>query len=383
MGDRSLLRQSSLGHIRTLQHVVILKETASIEQVLKTLAHHKIVSAPVVSNGAEPGSPHCTWPQNETPKSVAGFIDVKRIINRFLGDIADTDIMKTSSMLKKMRSLELRGQEFSKKTIKELGLTGGDGSFLHVTQDHVSLLELAGEALLSSAIRAHAHGEGVTQVVHRVAIFDSNSHIVNIISQSDIVRYLLENEHEIGDIKHQDIAALKLGFKPVISVPPEMSAIEALKVVDDNHIGAVAVVNSTGKIIGNFSAADMRTITAEHFGSLALPVGEFLALEHGTEYSGFAISQADPEVENISTSGAQNFARDRESRSRPKTPRHPGAEVGQILVICKPSDTLLEVMHLLVVNKVHRIFIVDEEMEPVGVLTCTDILRKLVELEKC
>jgi len=25
-----------------------------------------------------------------------------------------------------------------------------------------------------------------------------------------------------------------------------------------------------------------RTIMAEHFGSLALPVGEFLALEHGT-----------------------------------------------------------------------------------------------------
>lgn len=27
-------------------------------------------------------------------------------------------------------------------------------------------------------------------------------------------------------------------------------------------------------------------MTAEHFGSLALPVGEFLALEHGTEYWG-------------------------------------------------------------------------------------------------
>ncbi len=25
---------------------------------------------------------------------------------------------------------------------------------------------------------------------------------------------------------------------------------------------------------------------SEHFGSLALPVGEFLALEHGTEYHG-------------------------------------------------------------------------------------------------
>ena len=31
----------------------------------------------------------------------------------------------------------------------------------------------------------------------------------------------------------------------------------------------------------------MRTIMAEHFGALALPVGEFLALEHGTEFVGY------------------------------------------------------------------------------------------------
>ena len=31
-----------------------------------------------------------------------------------------------------------------------------------------------------------------------------------------------------------------------------------------------------------------RTIVSEHFGSLALPVGEFLALEHGLEYWGVA-----------------------------------------------------------------------------------------------
>ena len=28
---------------------------------------------------------------------------------------------------------------------------------------------------------------------------------------------------------------------------------------------------------------------SEHFGSLALPVGEFLALEHGTEYHGCCV----------------------------------------------------------------------------------------------
>lgn len=48
----------------------------------------------------------------------------------------------------------------------------------------------------------------------------------------------------------------------------------------------MAVVDSKGKIIGNFSMSEMRTIMSEHFGALALPVGEFLALEHGTEFTG-------------------------------------------------------------------------------------------------
>jgi hypothetical protein len=34
---------------------------------------------------------------------------------------------------------------------------------------------------------------------------------------------------------------------------------------------------------------------SEHFGSLALPVGEFLALEHGTEYAGYAVQRSEEE----------------------------------------------------------------------------------------
>ncbi len=33
---------------------------------------------------------------------------------------------------------------------------------------------------------------------------------------------------------------------------------------------------------------------AEHFGSLSLPVGEFLALEHGTEYHGYVAQGSSP-----------------------------------------------------------------------------------------
>lgn len=37
-------------------------------------------------------------------------------------------------------------------------------------------------------------------------------------------------------------------------------------------------------------------------------------------------------------------------------------------------------MALLNAGRVHRVFIVDVEIKPIGVITCTDILRKLVEI---
>jgi CBS domain-containing protein len=128
-----------------------------------------------------------------------------------------------------------------------------------------------------------------------------------------------------------------------LQVRPETPALDAMVLMEEKNISAVAVVNAAGCIIGNFSISELRclhacmhahppppawvhswargclplqlcpcacsvclamrlscsqfanrarsacpalcacrTIMAEHFGSLALPVGEFLALEHGT-----------------------------------------------------------------------------------------------------
>ena len=38
-----------------------------------------------------------------------------------------------------------------------------------------------------------------------------------------------------------------------------------------------------------------RTMCADHFSTMALPVAEFLALEHGTEYSGARAGKDDDE----------------------------------------------------------------------------------------
>lgn len=71
-------------------------------------------------------------------------------------------------------------------------------------------------------------------------------------------RFLTNSEGDLGDVKNKDILSLNLGFKPVVSVTPETNAMEALRVLDANRVGAVAVVAKSGRLVGNFSAADMR-----------------------------------------------------------------------------------------------------------------------------
>ena len=44
-----------------------------------------------------------------------------------------------------------------------------------------------------------------------------------------------------------------------------------------------------------------RTMCADHFSTMALPVAEFLALEHGTEYSGVRAGKDDDDESMVST----------------------------------------------------------------------------------
>lgn len=61
----------------------------------------------------------------------------------------------------------------------------------------------------------------------------------------------------------------------------QKSALEALAMMRKHDVSAVAVVNSAGRLMGSFSMSAMRSIVVEHFGALALPVAEFLALAWG------------------------------------------------------------------------------------------------------
>ena len=271
-----------------------------------------------------------------------------------------------------MKALEDAGPGFAAKAISELPAGfGGDGSFLPASRaDKMTLLELVHDAFLfpkAPPMKSKEGGEGERDrksgVSHRVGLFDaSGTAFTAIVSQSDVARFLLSRKGDLGKLGKSTVAEVGWASRGggVVSVTPEASSVAALALMRQRGIAGVAVVDGkTGKLIGNFSATELRALTADHLGALALPVAEMLALEHGLEFWGIDHSapEAAPALEHSS-----KFARAAHRRRSQL-----GGDVGQEIAACSPGDTVASVLERLVSRRLHRLYVVDEESRPVGV----------------
>uniref|UniRef100_A0A7S0X0C9 CBS domain-containing protein n=1 Tax=Chlamydomonas leiostraca TaxID=1034604 RepID=A0A7S0X0C9_9CHLO len=368
---RTLLINTKVSGLKQPQVVAVLKDSATVDQALKVLAENKILSAPVVvAQEGDDASQSATVQPGEAA-DILGFVDIKNILDSFLSEI-DIPELNQVKLLQRMRELEERGAAFAEKPLKELKYMGTDGDFIHASQARSTLLELVLNGLLQPRNRGGGRGGSV---VHRIALFNSDGAITQIISQTDIVKFLARHKEQLGPLSTKTVEELGLVSGRVECIDPGTPAIEAMAAMSYKGLSSLAVVDPNGKILGNFSVSDMRTLMAEHFGALALPVGEFLAHEHRTEYVAFNRVRA--EEEGIAGRAGHKFVVDRVARQRPRTP---GEEVGQELVLARPGQTLVSVMELLVARRIHRVYVVDEEEKPVGIITCTDILRKLLQM---
>ncbi|CAL5228776.1 g11966 [Coccomyxa viridis] len=342
----------------------------------KTLASRKILSAPVVA--APEGTDPTTFTANTEDQDIVCFVDIRDILESFLKELPD-DVVHKAKMLKRMQVLEEKGVAFATRPLSSLPAIGSDGTFYQVKASAMSVMELVYDALLYPRETKAMHGgKSSVKIVHRIALFDSKSRITHILSQSDIARFLFEHKAELGALAGMTAAQLGWSGRPVVSVTPDTCAMVALSLMADKAIAGLGVVSQTGALIGNFSYSDLRTMCADHFSTMALPVAEFLALEHGTEYSGARASKNDEEESMPAPRGAGGFPGNRLLRRRSSV----GYKVGQELVLATPDDTFYQILQKLVQNHLHRLYIVDEATKPVGVVTLTDILRVVTDQSK-
>jgi CBS-domain-containing membrane protein len=176
--------------------------------------------------------------------------------------------------------------------------------------------------------------------VPRVAVLTPDRQIATIITQSMMVNYV--HAHMVlltNEARRMPVSAMLLHHHEPYLVRATDKALLAFQTMSEKGVTGLGVVDAHGKLVDVISARDLRglTIDAASFYRLYSTVGEL-----------------------------KNALR----ANKPDTPWG--------LITAQPTTTYEEIVNLLVVNKVHRVFIVDAQGKPTKCVCLSDVLLQLL-----
>jgi len=169
---------------------------------------------------------------------------------------------------------------------------------------------------------------------HRLAVTNEKGELFNIVSQSDVVSFAFSNSAKLGDKRTKTLRELNL-VRACIMVRIDSSFSDSLQILYQNRVSGIALVDHEGRLSGNFSASDLRGILPEAFSMFYGSILQYLV--KGTQ-------------------------------SHPHQP-----------ITCSESSTLEDVLRLLVTNRIHRVYVVDQFDRPIGLVSIADIVTVLRE----
>jgi len=176
--------------------------------------------------------------------------------------------------------------------------------------------------------------------LHRIAIVDDSRKLMGWVSQSRIVSFLHENMDKLGDKRNKTLGSNQKLFHEVFSIDSQAQTIDGFKMLlSKNVMGIGVVAHDSGKLIGNLSVKDLKGISSEGglFWRLYEPVSVFL-----------------DKLKNEFKLIPQN------------------------VITAKAEDNIEHVINLMTEHKIHRVYIVDNEEKPIGIVTIKDLLLEMI-----
>lgn len=361
------------GHERA---VVSLEHNQSIGEAMKILAQNSILSAPVVIS---PDLEDLSELRVEQPRpQLLGWLDVNDIVREFVKSVEDK--LEGKNMLHLMSVLEQEGPAFAERSL--VTLMGGDDKQLVYDGERAMPLK--------PAIHRYFLGSGGMPPVHRIALFDAAGTIDAVISQMDVLKYM-HAHYATAAWAQQSLqdAGLISSESQVSSVDINTSTLHALSMLVRGGRSAVAVLAPDGSLVTNLSSSDLRYLQPNHFGVLALPVGEFLGLLHDAVYVGSCALDGDLRRSTSSGGGPCNGDDgDAGSGRRKPAPAAPSSHqffaqgktsTSSVPLITCGADTPVSLaIDMMLAKRVHRVYIVDDPSaptaKPVAIVTTTDLI---------
>lgn len=173
---------------------------------------------------------------------------------------------------------------------------------------------------------------------HRIPVMGKDGRCSSIISQSALVKALVKH---VNDPLDETLEEAKLEYKKdLVSALDTASAKDVFELLDSKRLSGIAIVDSeTGKLVGNTSARDIKLAISETGVDMDMDILSYLA----------TVRQATPT----------------------KKERYPSAHVAT-------TSTVGHAIRLLEKTGYHRVFVVDQECKPVGVISVADVIRFVV-----
>ncbi len=185
----------------------------------------------------------------------------------------------------------------------------------------------------SSLLVAIAHfGRGV----HHLLIVDDLGKVVNLLSQTDVIRHVAKDVAMLGALRERTVAQLGLGGRPVFAVRNSDSALDSFFELYSEGVSGGGIINAEGKLVGNLSRHDLK------------------GTQGGTGFKVLAQS-------------IMHYQR-----------KHRVA-LAQRLVTVHPDMAIGDIIVTMAREKVHRVFVVEGGMYPRGLITQTDVCRVIYE----
>lgn len=109
------------------------------------------------------------------------------------------------------------------------------------------------QATLAAAVEILAESFGV----HRVNVLGENERVQGVLSQSDVVRFLVQQK-QLKPVMDKTLRELGLDCRPVVSIHMDMKVLDALQKMSEFSVSSIAVVDASNSLVGNISMADVR-----------------------------------------------------------------------------------------------------------------------------
>jgi len=302
---RGLIKKVTVHDLVARKHfpLVIIQRTATLKEVLHLLEAANILSAPVFDSKGNP----------------MGFVDVLDIAGYIL------HAWKDSSLYMDVTATTERHYKHH--------------PILDVKVEHMldysrvdPLVTVKPTQTLKEVIDLFCSPKHLNRL-HRVAVVNEEGKMTSVISQSDIVRFAAENTHLMPREKVSlSIKELAIA-RPVVSIRVDTTFYDTLELLYNSKIGGLALTDQLGRIVGNFSASDLRGLKEHAFDYFSGSTLHFLV--KGTRGGLYAP------------------------------------------ISCAEKSTFEVALKTLAAQKVHRVYITDTGEHPVGILTLGDAIQLL------